>query len=212
LRLLLSSLFAPFEHGRILYTSTNIFSGKQWHETKKAFRPTAGQTSYAKRQVKDQALAVVKAQEKEMKEEKEAERQVRHDKRRHSRTATDTDIETYHSTQGEARGKRREGTLRETGSQDAPEESRQTEAQREEKQAPEVIDDCPSALGVSEGQEGRWESREDAKRARHTSIERYPGCIFMAFWRGLDLEKGQRMHLQFNNYFQHDLLVVPSTF
>jgi rRNA-processing protein CGR1 len=210
LRLLLSSLFAPFEHGRILYTSTNIFSGKQWHETKKAFRPTAGQTSYAKRQVKDQALAVVKAQEKEMKEEKEAERQVRHDKRRHSRTATDTDIETYHSTQGEARGKRREGTLRETGSQDAPEESRQTEAQREEKQAPEVIDDCPSAVGVSEeGQEGRWESREDAKRARHTSIERYPGCIFMAFWRGLDLEK-RTANASTIQLFDH--LVVPSTF
>ncbi|KAG2164810.1 hypothetical protein JADG_004549 [Aureobasidium aubasidani] len=52
-------------------------TGKQWHETKKAFRPTAGQTSYAKRQAKDQALAVVKAQEKEMKEEKEAERKRR---------------------------------------------------------------------------------------------------------------------------------------
>ncbi|CAD0097140.1 unnamed protein product, partial [Aureobasidium mustum] len=52
-------------------------NGKQWHDTKKAFRPTAGQTSYAKRQAKDQALAVVKAQEKEMKEEKEAERQRR---------------------------------------------------------------------------------------------------------------------------------------
>jgi len=65
-----------------LFSSANDFTGKQWHETKKAFRPTAGQTSYAKRQAKDQALAVVKAQEKEMKEEKEAERQVRHDKRR----------------------------------------------------------------------------------------------------------------------------------
>jgi uncharacterized membrane protein YdfJ with MMPL/SSD domain len=102
---------------------TNNFSGKQWHETKKAFRPTAGQTSYAKRQIKDQALAVVKAQEKEMKEEKEAERQVRHAERRYSGTATDTRTETYHSTQGEARGKGREGTLRENGSQDAPEES-----------------------------------------------------------------------------------------
>ncbi|KAI4758669.1 hypothetical protein E4T52_09181 [Aureobasidium sp. EXF-3400] len=52
-------------------------NGKQWHETKKAFRPTSGQTTFAKRQAKDQALAVVKAQEKEMKEEKEAERQRR---------------------------------------------------------------------------------------------------------------------------------------
>lgn len=61
----------------ILYISTNYLSGKSWHDNKKAFRPTAGQTSYAKRQAKDQALAVIKAQEKEMKEEKEAERQVR---------------------------------------------------------------------------------------------------------------------------------------
>ncbi|KAK6000074.1 hypothetical protein QM012_004062 [Aureobasidium pullulans] len=52
-------------------------NGKHWQDTKKPFRPTAGQTSYAKRQAKDQALAVVKAQEKEMKEEKEAERQRR---------------------------------------------------------------------------------------------------------------------------------------
>jgi hypothetical protein len=168
---------------------SNDFSGKQWHETKKAFRPSAGQTSYANRKIKDQALAVVKAQEKEMKEEKEAERQVRHDVRIRLGTTTDTVTETYHSTQGEARGKGREGTLRENGSQDAPKESRQTEAQREEKQALEVIDDWTPTVRV-ESREGRWESREGAKRARHTSIERYPGCIFMAFWRGLDLEKG----------------------
>jgi rRNA-processing protein CGR1 len=81
-----------------LYKLSNDFSGKQWHETKKAFRPSAGQTSYANRKIKDQALAVVKAQEKEMKEEKEAERQVRHDANMNSRTATDTVIETYYST------------------------------------------------------------------------------------------------------------------
>ncbi|KAI5212595.1 hypothetical protein E4T42_09280 [Aureobasidium subglaciale] len=52
-------------------------NGKHWQDTKKAFRPTAGQTSYAKRQVKEQAIAVMKAQEKEMKEEKEAERKRR---------------------------------------------------------------------------------------------------------------------------------------
>ena len=79
--LLFSSLLTPVQYSHISYRPTNEFLGKQWHETKKAFRPTAGQTSYAKRQAKDQALAVVKAQEKEMKEEKEAERQVRHDKR-----------------------------------------------------------------------------------------------------------------------------------
>jgi uncharacterized membrane protein YdfJ with MMPL/SSD domain len=103
---------------------SNDSSGKQWHETKKAFRPSAGQTSYANRKIKDQALAVVKAQEKEMKEEKEAERQVRRDADTNSETATDKVTETYHSTQGEARGKGREGTLRENGCQDAPKESR----------------------------------------------------------------------------------------
>jgi rRNA-processing protein CGR1 len=56
---------------------TDTCVGKQWHETKKAFRPSAGQTSYAKRSALDKAKAVVKAQEKEMKDDKEAERQVR---------------------------------------------------------------------------------------------------------------------------------------
>lgn len=50
--------------------------GKQWHEPKKAFRPTTGQTSYAKRVEERKAQAAVKAKEREMKEEKEAERQV----------------------------------------------------------------------------------------------------------------------------------------
>lgn len=167
--------------------------GKQWHETKKAFRPTAGQTSYAKRQAKDQALAVVKAQEKEMKEEKEAERQVRHTERLRLRIATDPGTATHHSTQGEARGKGREGALREDGGQDAPEESRQTEAQREEKQALKVLDDCTLSGGMN-SRESRVDSREGATRARHTSIERYPGCIFKAFGRGLNLEEEQRMH------------------
>ncbi|GAB7347994.1 hypothetical protein MBLNU459_g5492t1 [Dothideomycetes sp. NU459] len=52
-------------------------NGKQWHETRKAFRPTAGLTSYAKRAALDKDMAVTKAKEKEMKEEKEAERQRR---------------------------------------------------------------------------------------------------------------------------------------
>lgn len=184
------------KHDHVRQTVTKLFAGKQWHETKKAFRPTAGQTSYAKRQAKDQALAVVKAQEKEMKEEKEAERQVRHAERRHMEASTDTRTETHYGTQGEARGKGREGALREDGSQDAPEESRQTEAQREEKQALEVIDDGTLSVGVK-SREGRVESREGATRARHTSIERYPGCIFMAFWRGLDLKEEQRMHCNY---------------
>jgi hypothetical protein len=137
-----------------------------------------------------------------MKEEKEAERQVRHDADMKSRAATDKVTETYHSTQGEARGQGREGTLRENGSQDAPKESRQTEAQREEKQALEVIDDCTRTVRV-EGREDRARSREGVKRARHTSIERYPG-ILMAFWRGLDLEKGKRKCIYNSTFFQDD--------
>ena len=52
-------------------------TGKQWHEVRKAFRPTAGQTSYAKRAEKQKEFAITKAHEKDMKDEKEAERQVR---------------------------------------------------------------------------------------------------------------------------------------
>jgi hypothetical protein len=143
-----------------------------------------------------------------MKEEKEAERQVRHAERTHSRTAADTVTETHHGSEGEARGKGREGALREDGSQDAPEESRQTEAQGEEKQASEVIDDCTQTVR-REGRGGRVEGREGAKRARHTSIERYPGCIFMAFWRGLDLEKDSECI--YNSTFPNMIFfVVPS--
>lgn len=56
---------------------TTMSPGKQWHQQKKAFRPNAGLTSYAKRAEERKALAAVKAKEKEMKDEKEAERQVR---------------------------------------------------------------------------------------------------------------------------------------
>ena len=52
-------------------------AGKQWHEPKRAFRPTSGLSSYAKRQAQRQAQAATKAKEKEMKDEKEDERQVR---------------------------------------------------------------------------------------------------------------------------------------
>lgn len=51
-------------------------NGKQWHEPKKAFRPAAGQTAYAKRVAKEAQAAEVKKIEKEMKAEKEEERQV----------------------------------------------------------------------------------------------------------------------------------------
>nr|POF12732.1 rrna-processing protein cgra [Quercus suber] len=50
-------------------------NGKQWHPTKKAFRPTAGQTTYAKRVAKESQRAETKKLEQEMKTEKEAERQ-----------------------------------------------------------------------------------------------------------------------------------------
>ena len=53
------------------------FLGKNWHATKKAFRPTAGLTSYAKRQEVRKQHEANKDREREMKEEKEAERQVR---------------------------------------------------------------------------------------------------------------------------------------
>lgn len=52
-------------------------NGKQWHAPKKAFRPTAGQTSYAKRMQLEQAKKVTKAHEQEMKDEKEEERNRR---------------------------------------------------------------------------------------------------------------------------------------
>ncbi|KAJ5489556.1 rRNA-processing protein cgrA [Penicillium diatomitis] len=51
-------------------------NGKNWHSTKKAFRPTAGLTSYAKRQETRKQLEANKEREREMKEEKEAERQA----------------------------------------------------------------------------------------------------------------------------------------
>lgn len=50
-------------------------NGKQWHDTKKPFRPNAGQTSYAKRAAKQAQEAEVKKLEKEMQAEREEERQ-----------------------------------------------------------------------------------------------------------------------------------------
>lgn len=55
--------------------------GKQWHEPKKAFRPTAGLKSYEKRTQERAALAQMKAREKELKDEREQERKVRVDPR-----------------------------------------------------------------------------------------------------------------------------------
>lgn len=53
-----------------------VFLGKNWHDNKRAFRPTAGLTSYAKRQELRKHQDAVKEREREMKQEKEAERQV----------------------------------------------------------------------------------------------------------------------------------------
>ncbi|KYK57364.1 putative protein CGRA [Drechmeria coniospora] len=52
-------------------------NGKQWHAQKKAFRPTAGLTSYDKRVKQRNEMTMMKAKEKEMKEEKEQLRQDR---------------------------------------------------------------------------------------------------------------------------------------
>jgi rRNA-processing protein CGR1 len=52
-------------------------NGKQWHVPKAAFRPTAGQTSYAKRMELRKAEQATKSLEREMKEAKEAERNRR---------------------------------------------------------------------------------------------------------------------------------------
>lgn len=51
-------------------------SGKNWHDSKTAFRPNKGLTSYAKRLEARKHQEAVKEREREMKEEKEAERQV----------------------------------------------------------------------------------------------------------------------------------------
>lgn len=51
-------------------------NGKAWHHPSKAFRPTGGQTSYAKRVVKQAQEAETKKVEKEIKAERVAEREV----------------------------------------------------------------------------------------------------------------------------------------
>ncbi|KAF7564040.1 hypothetical protein G7046_g22 [Stylonectria norvegica] len=52
-------------------------NGKQWHEPKKAFRPTAGLSSYQKRCKERVLMTQMKAKEKEMKDEKEEDRKRR---------------------------------------------------------------------------------------------------------------------------------------
>jgi rRNA-processing protein CGR1 len=99
---------------------TPLSTGKQWHQTKTAFRPTSGLTSFAKRQEEKKARDAVKAKEKELKDEKEAERQVR-------RGISPVDgffltcTATYYRYQDQARGEGRAGTLPEDGGEDAQE-------------------------------------------------------------------------------------------
>ncbi|KAK5088544.1 rRNA-processing protein cgr1 [Lithohypha guttulata] len=52
-------------------------NGKNWHAQKKAFRPTAGLTSFQKRMEMEQVKKATKAKEQEMKDEKEQERNSR---------------------------------------------------------------------------------------------------------------------------------------
>ena len=56
---------------------TDLFTGKQWHAQKSAFRPKAGNTSYQKRNAQRIAMDAMKAKEREMKEEKANEKAVR---------------------------------------------------------------------------------------------------------------------------------------
>ena len=53
-----------------------VVTGKQWHALKSAFRPKAGQSSYARRTEEMKSLTATKVKEKELKDTKEAERQV----------------------------------------------------------------------------------------------------------------------------------------
>lgn len=59
---------------RWLQFSLLTTTGKNWRTAKKAFRPNAGQTSYAKRKHLKEQEGAMKAREQEMKEEKAAER------------------------------------------------------------------------------------------------------------------------------------------
>ncbi|KAF2636098.1 rRNA-processing protein CGR1 [Massarina eburnea CBS 473.64] len=62
-------------------------NGKNWHDTKTAFRPRANQTTFERRALERKSLAATKAKEKELKDEKEAERQQRIDAIRTKRAA-----------------------------------------------------------------------------------------------------------------------------
>ncbi|RYO97902.1 hypothetical protein DL765_011027 [Monosporascus sp. GIB2] len=71
------SLFGFTLAGGPIGTDATTTTGKQWHASRKAFRPSSGLTSYEQRKKLRIATSATKAKEKEMKDEKEAERQKR---------------------------------------------------------------------------------------------------------------------------------------
>merc|ERR1711939_505721 len=80
------SVEAPSSKPQMASTSSSVqpaqkyglrVNGKNGHAPKKAFRPTSGQTSYAKRKELDQLKQATKAREQEMRDEKEQERNRR---------------------------------------------------------------------------------------------------------------------------------------
>lgn len=170
----------PSPHLLSLISPTNPIglSGKNWHGTKKAFRPTAGLTSYAKRQELKKHNDAVKELEREMKEEQEAERKVcrsesfsllicltswsfcvlvwspslvnlssHNDVIISDNTSLpkmvsltdETPPGPYPAHQGPPRSQGGEATLREDGREDAPQETRPSQAQREAQQAAQLL-------------------------------------------------------------------------
>jgi hypothetical protein len=94
--------------------------GKQWHQTKSAFRPRSNQTSFEKRAAERIALAAIKAKEKGMKDEKEAERQVCGGQHTGG-TLTDQVTASYRSDPHETHSKGGTRTFCEDGGEDAQE-------------------------------------------------------------------------------------------
>ena len=117
-------------------------SGKQWHERKTAFRPCAGLSSWSQRLEVRKAEKAVKTKEREMKAEKEEERQVCWHQRpgdRSTRLIVNICSETHQNHQRSQSRQGGEGTIREDGREDAPQESGPAEAEGEEEQAAEFM-------------------------------------------------------------------------
>ncbi|KAL2436731.1 hypothetical protein ABEF95_013622 [Exophiala dermatitidis] len=72
-----SATAAPVDKQKTAQKPGMRVNGKNWHAPKKPFRPTAGQTSYAKRKEQDAIKQAIKAKEQEMKAEKEEQRNQR---------------------------------------------------------------------------------------------------------------------------------------